>query len=158
MPAMIRVKDGAMPFPLPDPVADFISAANRLDLDALVGTFTHDALVNDKHRHFWGEDAIRRWAEAEMVGETVSIEVCETIEHYGDTIITARIGGGFDRARFDIFTINSATTVLHGPPADVLLAFYFTLHEGKIGQLLITPIDGSSPIATDETPFYIPFP
>jgi len=143
---------------LPRPVADCFAAINDARLDDVMKTFSEDAFVNDKHRSFHGHGAIRRWSEVEVIGERVQIEVCDAIDHYGEIVGTARIGGDFDRQRFDSFVRNSSVTVLHGAPPEVLLAFYATLHDDRIGQLVITPIDGASPIATDETPFFVPYP
>jgi len=147
-----------MSLELPQAITKFLDATNRSNLDDFMKSFTDDALVNDKHRSFWGKDAIRRWSEVEIVGQRVTLEVREAVEHYGDFIITARVGGNFDKTQFDSFVVNSSITVLHGVMPQVLLSFYFTLQADKIGQLIVTPIDGASPIETDQTPFYVPYP
>jgi hypothetical protein len=147
-----------MSFELPQAIANFLDATNRCDLDGLMQSFADDALVNDKHRCFWGKDAIRRWSEVEIVQEKVTLEVREVVEHYAEIIITAKIGGNFNKRQFDTFVLNSSITVLHGVMPQVLLSFYFTLRGDKIGQLIVTPIDGASPIETDQTPFYVPYP
>ena len=78
-------------------VAEHVAAVNALDEDAIVGTFADDALVNDAHREFWGADAIRRWVAKEMVGDKVTLEVTEVIEHYGQTIVRGRYDGEYDK-------------------------------------------------------------
>jgi ketosteroid isomerase-like protein len=66
-------------------IAEHVAAVNAFDEDAIVATFADDAFVNDAHREFWGTDAIRRWVAKEMVGDKVTIEVTEVIEHHGET-------------------------------------------------------------------------
>jgi SnoaL-like domain len=79
-------------------VADHIAAVNTLDTDAIVATFAQDAYVNDNRREFNGSDAIRRWVAKEMVGDHVTIEVREVIDHYGDTIVRGAYNGTYDKA------------------------------------------------------------
>jgi hypothetical protein len=43
--------------------------------------FSTDAYVNDNRREFVGIKAIRRWVEKEMVGDHVTIEVREVLDH-----------------------------------------------------------------------------
>jgi hypothetical protein len=54
---------------LPKPIQDYIDAGNRYDGDALIAAFADDALVNDNRREFWGVEAIRRWADQEIIGD-----------------------------------------------------------------------------------------
>jgi len=68
-------------------IAQHIAAVNAFDTNAIVSTFADDAFVNDNHREFWGIDAIRRWVEKELVGDKVTIDVREVVDHYGDTIV-----------------------------------------------------------------------
>lgn len=79
-------------------VAEHLDAVNAQDEDAIVATFAPDALVNDAHREFWGTDAIRRWVAKELVGDQITVEVTEVIEHYGETIVRGRYDGLFDQA------------------------------------------------------------
>src|SRR5271156_5224892 len=68
-------------------VAEHIDAINAADTDRAVAPFAKDAYVNDNHREFVGIDAIRRWVAKEMVGDKVTIEVREVLDHYGDTVV-----------------------------------------------------------------------
>src|SRR5260370_18928258 len=77
-------------------IAQHIAAVNAFDTDAIVSTFAEDAFVNDVHREFWGIDAIRRWVEKEVVGDKVTIEVRDLIEHSGDQIV-GRASNGANR-------------------------------------------------------------
>jgi hypothetical protein len=99
--------------------------AQRLDAqvgDAIVATFAADALVNDAHRDFWGIEAIRRWVAKEMVGDHVTIDVTEVIDHHGDTIVRGRYDGDFDKTNL---------------PGDLILTNYFTVRGGKIVSLIV---------------------
>ena len=103
-------------------VAEHIAAVNAFDEDAIVATFADDALVNDAHREFWGTEAIRRWVAREMVGDHVTIEVTEVIDHYGDTIVRGRYNGTYDKTNL---------------PDEIILTNYFTVRDGKIVRLIV---------------------
>jgi hypothetical protein len=107
---------------LPLPVAAYVAATNVFDLDRLLATFADDALVNDQLRDYWGKAAIREWAERDIIGERLTINVVGVIEHYGNFIVTANIDGDFDK---------------RGLPEPLVLAFYFTPHDDQIVQLII---------------------
>jgi ketosteroid isomerase-like protein len=66
-------------------IADHFAAVNAFDTDAIAATFAPDAYVNDARRQIDGIDAIRRWIEKEMVGDRVTMDVIEVLDHYGDT-------------------------------------------------------------------------
>jgi hypothetical protein len=106
-------------------IAQHIAAVNAFDTDAIVSTFAEDAFVNDVHREFWGIDAIRRWIEKEVVGDKVTIEVRDVIEHYGDQIVRGAYDGEYDKTNL--------------PPGDLILTNYFTVRDGKIASLIIIP-------------------
>ena len=103
-------------------VADHVAAVNAFDEDAIVATFADDALVNDAHREFWGSAAIRRWVAREMVGDKVTIEVTEVIDHHGDTIVRGRYDGEYDKTSL---------------PDELILTNYFTPRNGKIVRLIV---------------------
>jgi hypothetical protein len=103
-------------------VAEHIAAVNAFDEDAIVATFADDALVNDAHREFWGTEAIRRWVAREMVGDHVTIEVTEVIDHYGDTIVRGRYDGTYDKTNL---------------PEEIILTNYFTVRDGRIVSLIV---------------------
>jgi hypothetical protein len=107
---------------LPQPVAAYVEATNCFDLGGLVATFAEDALVNDQLRDYWGKTAIREWAERDIIGEQLTMNVTEVIEHYGNFIVTANVDGSFDK---------------RGLPEPLVLAFYFTPHDDRIVQLII---------------------
>jgi hypothetical protein len=103
-------------------VAEHLAAVNAYDEDAIVATFADDALVNDAHREFRGVQALRRWVAKEMVGDRVSIEVTEVIDHHGQTIVRGRYDGDFDRTNL---------------PDEIILTNYFTVRDGKIVTLIV---------------------
>jgi hypothetical protein len=103
-------------------VAEHIRAVNAFDTNAIVATFAQDAYVNDNRREIVGIDAIRRWVEKEMVGDHVTIEVREVLDHYGDTIVRGAYDGDYDKTNL---------------PKDLILSNYFKVQNGKIASLVI---------------------
>ncbi len=103
-------------------IAQHITAVNSFDVDAIVATFADDAYVNDNRREFVGLDAIRRWVEKEIVGDSVTIDVTEVIDHYGDTIVRGRYDGTFDKSAL---------------PAELILSNYFSVRDGRIVSLVV---------------------
>jgi hypothetical protein len=103
-------------------IADHIAAVNAFDTDAVVATFAEDAYVNDNRREFAGIDAIRRWVEKEMVGDKVTIDVREVVDHYGDTIVRGAYDGEYDKT---------------GLPDELILSNYFGVRDGKIISLVV---------------------
>ena len=103
-------------------VAEYVAAVNAFDEDAIVATFADDALVNDARREFWGKDAIRRWIREEIVGDRVTVEPIELIEHHGLTILRGRYDGEYDKTNL---------------PDELILTSYFTVRHGRIATLII---------------------
>jgi hypothetical protein len=110
------------PNALPPPVASYVEATNSFDLERLLDVFADDALVNDQLCDYWGKSAIRAWAERDIIGERLTIDVTEVVEHYGNFIVTANVDGNYDK---------------RGLPDPLVLAFYFTPHGEQILQLII---------------------
>lgn len=52
----------------------YVDAVNRSDLDGLVAAFAADGEVVDVSRRIRGADAIRRWADAEVIGGTLRVD------------------------------------------------------------------------------------
>ena len=101
-------------------IADHIAAVNAFDTDAIVATFAPDAYVNDARREIVGIEAIRRWVAKEMVGDKVTIDVLEVIDHYGDTVVRAKYDGNYDKANL---------------PDELIMSNYFSVRDGKIVSL-----------------------
>ncbi len=102
--------------------AEHIAAVNAGDTDAIMATFAADAYVNDARREFVGTAAIRRWVAKEMVGDKVSIDVREVLDHHGDTIVRGAYDGTFDKTAL---------------PAELILSNYFSVRDGKIVSLVV---------------------
>jgi len=103
-------------------VAEHIAAVNAQDTDAIMATFAGDAYVNDARREFIGVDAVRRWVAREMVGDKVTIDVREVLDHHGDTIVRGAYDGTFDRTNL---------------PGELVLSNYFSVRDGKIVSLVV---------------------
>jgi predicted transcriptional regulator len=103
-------------------VAEYVAAVNAFDEDAVVATFAEDALVNDVRREFWGKDAIRRWVREEIVGDRVTVEPVDVIDHHGLTILRGRYDGEYDKTNL---------------PDELILSSYFTVKDGRIATLII---------------------
>ncbi len=103
-------------------VAEHIRAVNAFDTDAIVATFSDDAYVNDVQREIVGIEAIRRWVEKEIVGDHVTIEVREVVNHHGDPIVRGLYDGEYDKTNL---------------PKELILSNYFKVRNGKIVSLII---------------------
>jgi hypothetical protein len=98
-------------------VAEHVRAVNAFDTDAVVATFAENAYVNDAQREIHGVDAIRAFVAKEIVGDNVTMDVIEVIDHYGDAIVRAAYDGDFDKTHL---------------PDPVVLTNSFSVREGKI--------------------------
>ena len=103
-------------------VAEHVAAVNAQGEDAIVATFADDAFVNDARREFWGADAIRRWVAKEIVGDKVTLEVTDVVDHYGEMIVRGRYDGEYDKTNL---------------PDELILTNYFTVRDGKIVSLIV---------------------
>jgi hypothetical protein len=119
-PHMKRRKN--MAIELKGVIAEHIRAVNAFDTDAIMATFAVDAYVNDNRREIAGIDAIRRWVEKEIVGDRVTLDVREVIDHYGDTIVRAAYDGEYDKTNL---------------PKVLIMTDYFSVRDGKIVSLAI---------------------
>jgi ketosteroid isomerase-like protein len=107
---------------LPMVIAAYVKASNDADPNAFLGVFTDDAFVNDIQREFRGKAAIGKWAEREIFGANVTMEVMRAIDHYGDVTVTAKLEGTYDKT---------------GLPDPLILTFYFIVRDDKITMLII---------------------
>jgi limonene-1,2-epoxide hydrolase len=103
-------------------VAEHIAAVNAFDLDRIVATFAPDAYVNDNRREIWGTEAIRAFMAKEFVGDTVTMEVREVLDHYGDIIVRARYDGTYDKTQL---------------PDELVMTSYFGVCDDKITSLTV---------------------
>lgn len=107
---------------MPSVVAEHIAAVNAFDVDAIVATFAADAYVNDNHREIWGIESIRSFVAKEFVGDQVTMDVREVIDHHGDIIVRARYDGTYDKTNL---------------PEELILSSYFSIRQGKIVSLTV---------------------
>ena len=105
---------------LPKPVETYIRAINAGDVEAFESGFAHDAVVNDAGREIRGIAAIREWAAHEIFAANVTLEVMDAAERDGQTIVTVKIDGTFDRT---------------GLPDPLVMDHCFTIAGGKIAAL-----------------------
>jgi hypothetical protein len=103
-------------------VAEHIAAVNAFDTERIVATFAPDAYVNDNRREIWGTDAIRAFMAKEFVGDHVTMDVREVIDHYGDIIVRARYDGTYDKANL---------------PDELIMTSYFGIRDNRIVSLAV---------------------
>jgi hypothetical protein len=107
---------------LPAPVAAYIAASNAFDIEALMATFSEDALVNDHRNEFPDRKAVRDWAQREIVNDRVTMKVTGWTRRDSSAAVNAVIDGDFDKT---------------GLPDRLELTFYFSFDSGRINQLVI---------------------
>ena len=107
---------------LPAVVAEHLAAVNAFDTERIVATFAPDAYVNDNRREIWGTAAIRAFVAKEFVGDHVTMEVREVIDHYDDIIVRARYDGTYDKSNL---------------PDELIMTSYFGIRDGKIVSLAV---------------------
>ena len=103
-------------------LAEHVRAVNAFDTDAVVATFAEDAFINDVSREIQGLDAIRAFVAKEIVGDNVTMDVTEVIDHHGDTIVRAVYDGDYDKTDL---------------PDPLILTNYFSVRNEKIVSLII---------------------
>ncbi|HTJ62545.1 MAG TPA: nuclear transport factor 2 family protein [Alphaproteobacteria bacterium] len=107
---------------LPRVIQAHIAAYRNHDADAFMATLAPDALINDIRREFLGHQAIRAWAEKEIFGANVVLQIEAAFIHCGNTIVDFRVDGDFDKSNL---------------PDPLILSYYFTVRDDRIGQLII---------------------
>jgi ketosteroid isomerase-like protein len=101
--------------------AEHVRAVNASDIDAVVATFAEDAFINDVSREIRGLDAIRAFVAKEIVGDNVTMDVTEVIDHHGDAIVRAIYDGDYDKTDL---------------PDPLILTNYFGVRDEKIVSLI----------------------
>jgi hypothetical protein len=107
---------------LPGVIAEHVAAVNAFDVDAIVATFAPDAYVNDARREINGTQAIRAWVTREMVGDHVTMDVREIVDHHGDVIVRARYEGTYDKTNL---------------PDELVMSNYFSVRDDKIVSMTV---------------------
>ena len=107
---------------LPAIVAEYIAAVNDFDTDRIIATFAPDAYVNDNRREIWGTESIRAFMAKEFVGDHVTMEVREVVDHYGDILVRAAFDGTYDKTNL---------------PDDFVMTSYFSIRDDRIVSLTV---------------------
>jgi len=103
-------------------VADHVAAVNDFDIERIMATFAADAYVNDNHREIWGLDSIRQFFTREFIGDHVTMDVTEVVDHHGDVIVRARYDGTYDKTNL---------------PDELIMTTYFGLRDDHIVSLAV---------------------
>ena len=112
---------------IPSAVAAMIAAAHNGDTDLFVAQFADDALINDRHRRFWGTDAIRQWCQIEITGDKVTMTPVDVVNLYGDAVMVVEFDGEYDKGDL---------------PARLLLGVQCVVRDDRITTMTILPING----------------
>jgi hypothetical protein len=90
---------------LQSPLADFFSATNARDTEALSALFAHDATVDDEGFKYRGLDSIRGWIAETVERFRFSIDVVDAAQAAEQTSIVGIVTGDFTgspaRVRYD---------------------------------------------------------
>jgi hypothetical protein len=92
---------------LPVPVQRAVDAATSGDTDGFLAVFGDTGAVDDWGRVFRGPVEIRRWSDAEFIGQQVTLDV-DGVRTDGDVVtISAQVGGnGFNGPSHFAFTVH----------------------------------------------------
>jgi len=82
-----------MPVELPKPIADYVAANARLDVDGMIRPFTPDAVVLDNGKRFEGRDGLRALFEEEVI-PVKAIFTPDTVRHEQDRVVVEGPGHG----------------------------------------------------------------
>jgi SnoaL-like domain len=94
---------------VPSVVQTVVDAANGGDVDAFLDAFGAGGVVDDWGREFVGRDAIRRWSDAEFIGQQVTLAVTGVESDGARTVLTAQVGGnGFNGPSHFSFDVDGA--------------------------------------------------
>jgi len=112
-------KEKNMSLDLPKPIAAYVEANARLDIDGMLKPFLRDAVFIDNGKHFEGQAAIRQLFEQEVI-PVKAIFVPDTVrEERGDVIVEGPAHGDF-------------------PGSPLRFTYRFTLADGAIKTLEAT--------------------
>ncbi|MDQ1080266.1 nuclear transport factor 2 family protein [Pseudoroseomonas cervicalis] len=104
---------------LPKPIADFVEANARLDLDGMLKPFRRDAVFIDNGKPFEGRAAIRRLFEEEVLPVKAIFTPDTLREEGGDVVVEGPAHGDF-------------------PGSPLRFTYRFTLVQGAIRTLEVT--------------------
>lgn len=108
-----------MPIQLPKPIADFVEANARLDIDGMLKPFLNDAVFIDNGKPFEGQAAIRHLFEKEVMPVKAIFTPDTVRELDGDIVVEGPAHGNF-------------------PGSPLRFTYRFTLAHGAIKTLETT--------------------
>jgi SnoaL-like domain len=106
-----------MTMQLPATAAAYVRSINDHDAAAFRALFPEGAVVNDNGREFRGAAAIKAWSDREIFDAQVTLEVIEVAAGDGETVVTTKVDGNFDRT---------------GLPDPVIIDHHIIAKDGKI--------------------------
>ena len=80
---------------LPKPIADYVEANARLDIDGMLKTFLPDAVFVDNGKYFEGQAAIRQLFEEEVIPVKAIFTPDIVREEDGDVVVEGPAHGDF---------------------------------------------------------------
>ena len=98
----------------------YIGSINDHYPAAFIALFADDAVVNDAGREFRGRAAIKAWSDREIFAAQVTLEVIDVADRDGETVVTTKVDGNFDRT---------------GLPDPVIINHHITAEGGQIVAL-----------------------
>lgn len=84
-----------MPMNLPKPIADYVEANARLDVDGMLKPFLKDAVFIDNGKHFEGQAAIRQLLEKEVIPVKAIFTPDTVVEEEGQVVVEGPAQGDF---------------------------------------------------------------
>jgi hypothetical protein len=100
---------------LPTPIAIYIDADNRGDVEALAQSFAEDAVVRDEDQTIEGLPAIKEWKAETKKKYQHTIEPLASAQKDAKTIVTNRLTGNFPGSPIElefVFTLDGDKIVL----------------------------------------------
>jgi hypothetical protein len=94
-----------MSIDLPTPIAMYIAAENRGDMEALAQCFAEHAVVRDEGQTIEGLAAIKRWKAETKKKYQHTVEPFACAQKDGKTIVTNRLTGNFPGSPIDLQSI-----------------------------------------------------
>jgi ketosteroid isomerase-like protein len=104
---------------LPKPIADYVAANARLDIDGMLTPFLRDAVFIDNGKQFKGQAAIRLLFEDEVIPVKAIFTPDTAREEDGDVVVEGPAHGDF-------------------PGSPLRFTYRFTLVDGAIKTLQVT--------------------
>ena len=114
---------------LPPTAEAYVRSINDHDPAAFDMLIAADAVVNDAGREFRGRAAIKAWSDREIFDAKVTLEVLSSTEQDGETVVTTKVDGNFDRT---------------GLPDPVVIDHHLTVDGDKIVALDVPTCRGQA--------------